>query len=164
MDLQLIPAREGDLPFITEVYNSIVPGGEVTADTAPVRPEDWLPWFRMRNSERYPVFLLSAAGQRCGWMGFSPFKGRPAYDISPEVSIYLHESWRGRGLGRRFLEMGLDEAARRGAKNALAVIFSENLASMRLFTGSGFEEWGRLPAVCSMNGREKDVSILGRRL
>jgi len=164
MDLRLITAIEEDLTYIVSIYNSVIPGGEVTADTVPVSKEDWLPWFRKHNKPSRPVFLLIENDTVCGWMSFSTFKDRPAYDITVEVSIYLDGKYRGRGLGKRFLSIGLDEISKHGVLNVIGLIFSENIPSMQLFEKLGFESWGTLPKVCVMKGREKSVSILGKRL
>jgi phosphinothricin acetyltransferase len=162
--LSLERAAADDLDYIVEVYNSIIPGGEVTADVEPVKPRDWMPWFVNHQKASRPVWILQVDGRRCGWMSFSDYYGRPAYDITAEVSIYLHEDYRGRGLGPDFLRKGLDYIKEHGVRNVLAFIFTANEPSMRLFEDLGFEEWGRLPGACLINGTEKDVSILGIRI
>jgi len=164
MELKLTYAVSSDLPYIVEVYNSTVPGGEVTADTEPITVGEWTPWFNRHNLTDRPIHLLHAGGKTCGWMSFSTYKDRPAYDITVEVSIYLEEGHRKKGLGRRFLSMGLDDIGKHGILNVIGLIFTENKPSMRLFEDLGFEAWGVLPRVCVMEGIEKDVSILGKRL
>ncbi len=45
------------------------------------------------------------------WLSFSDFYGRPAYPRTAEVSIYLDESARGKGLGKQLLAAALDSRA-----------------------------------------------------
>jgi phosphinothricin acetyltransferase len=149
MALQMRTATEDDLGFIVDVYNSIIPGGEVTADTEPVTTAAW---------------ILEKDGTPCGWMSFSDYYGRPAYAITAEVSIYLAEPWRRQGLGGKFLAMGLEYIRDHGVKSVLAFVFDSNLSSVRLFEQAGFSRWGLLPGACLINGTEKDVGILGIRL
>ena len=47
------------------------------------------------------------SGQLDGWVSFSDFYGRPAYRATAEVSIYLDESARGKGLGKQLLAASL---------------------------------------------------------
>ena len=65
---------------------------------------------------------------------------------------------------------GGDRALRRFAAPALGIatvlgfIFAHNGPSIRLFETQGFSRWGLLPRVCEMDGVERDVAILGRRV
>lgn len=68
------------------------------------------------------------------------------------------------GIGKQLLSQSLDEAKRLNLKNIIALIFSENKATLGLFLKFGFEKWGELPGVCLMDGEYKDVVILGLKL
>ena len=68
------------------------------------------------------------------------------------------------GIGKQLLSHSLDEAKRLNLKNIIALIFSENKASLGLFLKFGFEKWGELPGVCLMDNEYKDVIILGLKL
>jgi L-amino acid N-acyltransferase YncA len=46
-----------DLPSIVEIYNSIIPGRKVSADTEPVSVEQRLPWFYEHDPARRPIRL-----------------------------------------------------------------------------------------------------------
>ncbi|MFP3273120.1 MAG: N-acetyltransferase, partial [Paraburkholderia sp.] len=46
----------------------------------------------------------------------------------------------------------------------LGFIFGHNEASLRLCRGFGFADWGALPRVAVLDGVERDLLILGRRL
>ena len=164
MSLSLEYAQITDLPYIVEVYNSIVAGGEVTADLKPVTQADWTPWFEKHNQKDRPVWLLQADGLTVGWMSFKDYHSRPAYKITAEVSLYLHENHRMQGLGEKFLLMGLEYIKKQGVKNVIGLVFSSNKPSTRLFAKTGFEVWGLLPDVCVIRGIQKDVLILGRQL
>ena len=39
-----------------------------------------------------------------GWVSFQPFYGRPAYDATAEISIYLAPLQRGKGYGKSILQ------------------------------------------------------------
>ena len=46
----------------------------------------------------------------------------------------------------------------------LGYIFSHNELSLRLFTNHGFERWGYLPGVTRLDGIDRDVVIMGKRV
>ena len=51
-----------------------------------------------------------------------------------------------------------------GIKNILAVIFTDNAASIGMFEKLGFARWGTLPQVCDMGAQLKSVEILGKKV
>jgi phosphinothricin acetyltransferase len=46
----------------------------------------------------------------------------------------------------------------------LGFIFGHNRPSLGLFEQEGFQRWGRLPGVAVLDGVERDLLILGRRV
>jgi L-amino acid N-acyltransferase YncA len=162
--MQVRHARREDLPAIVEVYNSTVALGNVTADTEPVSVDSRIEWFEGHEPERHPLWVATDDGGRLiGWLSFSPFYGRPAYRHTAEMSIYLAEAARGRGFGRVLLGRAVEAARGLGFKVLLGFIWRQNVASMRLFASCGFAEWGCLPRVAEIGGREFDTVIMGRR-
>lgn len=162
-----------DLPAIVDIYNSTVASRMVTADLNPVPVESRQAWFDAHSPQHRPLWVVEAAddgdadagvGKMLGWLSFSDFYGRPAYAATVEVSIYLDAAARGRGLGRAFLERALAAAPGLGVKTVLGFVFGHNEPSLALFRAYGFEDWGRLPRVASLDGVERDLVIVGRRL
>jgi phosphinothricin acetyltransferase len=97
-------------------------------------------------------------------MSFNSFYGRPAYDGTVEVSIYLEESFRGKKLGKACLQKALDEAPALNIHSLLGFIFGHNIASLKLFYAFGFEKWAHLPEVADMGGIRRDLLILGKKV
>lgn len=157
-------ATEDDLFFIVDVYNSTVPGRMVTADTVPVQAKDKLNWFHQHNPQTRPLWIVTEEGKDMGWVSFNNFYGRPAYNGTAELSIYLHESARGKGLGKKILEACCAQAASLKINTLLGVIFAHNEPSLTLFKNAGFEEWAHLPNIALMDGKEYSVKILGKRI
>jgi phosphinothricin acetyltransferase len=157
-------AVEADLPAIVEIYNATIPGRCVTADLDPVSVESRVAWFRAHSPDRRPLWVAISGDAIVGWLSFSDFYGRPAYAASVEVSIYLAEGARGRGLGRVFLQRALDRAPELGVETVLGFIFGHNAASLALFERFGFSRWGELPRVASLDGVERDLVIVGLRI
>lgn len=50
------------------------------------------------------------------------------------------------------------------AEDLPAIVDVYNAPSLALFSGFGFSTWGSLPQVATLEGVERDLLILGRRL
>jgi len=157
-------ATERDLPAIVAIYNATIPDRMATADTAQVSIDSRVPWFRAHTPESRPIWVTEIDGRVAGWLSVQSFYGRPAYHATAEVSVYVAEGVRHRGVGRRLL----DEAVRRGPAlgltTLLGFIFGHNEPSLGLFAAHGFARWGLLPRVAELDGVERDLVIVGRRL
>lgn len=158
-------ATPGDLPSIVAIYNSTIASRVVTADLEPVRVEDREAWFAAHSPHRRPLWMIEdREGTLIGWASFQDFYGRPAYDATAEVSIYLSEGQRGKGWGRAVLQYCMDKAPSLGIKTLLGFIFAHNTSSLRLFEQAGFEEWGMLPHIAVLDGVERSLKIVGKRV
>lgn len=153
-----------DLPAIVAIYNSTVPSREVTADTEPVSVESRHAWFAEHTPDKRPLWVVEENGQVIGWLSYSNFYGRPAYSGTSELSIYIHEAARGKGLGRYLLQQAIDFAPNIAVHTLLGFIFGHNLPSLKLFEAFGFERWANLPRVATLDGIERDLVIVGKRV
>lgn len=151
-----------DLKDIVDIYNSTIPGRMVTADTEPVSVEDRIPWYNQHNSKTRPLWVMEVDGEIAGWLSFQSFYGRPAYNGTVEISIYISEKFRGRGMGEEFLNYAIDNAYKYGVNVFMAFIFGHNEPSLRLFKKNDFEQWGNYPKIAEMDGIKRDLIILGR--
>ena len=158
-------ATEADLPAIVAIYNATIPGGMVTADTTPVTVAERLPWFRAHTPERRPIWVVDdPAGHVSAWFSFSDFHPRPAYHPTAEISIYVAETHRRRGLADVLLRRGIERAPALGLKSLVGLVWAHNEPSLRLCAKHGFERWGHLPRVALLHGVERDLVIVGRRV
>jgi L-amino acid N-acyltransferase YncA len=155
---------EADLPAIVEIYNSTVPTRVVTADTEPVSVESRCTWFRERDPGRYPIWVAEDGGEIAGWLSFEPFRERPAYHLTAEVSVYVATKHRRKGIGRKLLARAIHRASALGLKTLIGGIFGHNGPSIELFEGFGFERWAFYPRVAKLDGIERDLVVLGLRL
>jgi phosphinothricin acetyltransferase len=136
----------------------------VTADTAPVSVQSKEAWFHEHNPATRPLWVLTEHGTVCAWMSFNSFHSRPAYFPTIEISIYIAESHRRQGHGRRLLAEAIRRAPACGAKTIVGLIWGHNVPSLELFRQFGFTTWGHLPNVAIMDGIERDLEIVGLRV
>ena len=157
-------ATEQDLPTIVEIYNSVIPGRMVTADTEPVSVESRRAWYHNHNPQKRPLYIISDGDTIIGWASLESFYGRPAYNHTAEVSIYLDEAARGKGYGKEILKTIIDQAPAFGVKSLLGYIFAHNEPSLKLFKSFGFEQWALFPNVAVLDGVERSLIIVGKRV
>jgi len=154
-----------DLEAIVKIYNSTISSRMVTADTEPVTTESKIKWFDDHSSDRRPLWVVENEDhQIIGWMSFQSFYGRPAYNGTVEISIYLDEDERGKGLGKKLLQQAIDTSKSLEINTLLGFIFSHNEPSLKLFRSFGFEEWANLPDIAVLDGEERSLTIVGKRI
>jgi phosphinothricin acetyltransferase len=157
-------ATESDLPAIVEIYNAAVPGGRATADTDPVSIESRRGWFREHTADRRPLWVAVQDEVVLGWLSFQSFYGRPAYHATAELSVYVTPERRRKRIGYELLSKAIEGAPQLGLKTLLGFIFGHNEASLCLFKRFEFHRCGVLPGVAELDGVERDLIIVGRRL
>ncbi|HEV3230127.1 MAG TPA: GNAT family N-acetyltransferase [Solirubrobacteraceae bacterium] len=157
-------AVAGDLPRIVEIYNQSIPGRRATADLERVTVEDRAHWFEQHDPRHWPLWVVEAGGRVAAWLSLERFYGRAAYDATAEVSVYVTSEEQGQGFGRLLLSLALERAPELGLASLVAFVFDHNEPSLSLFEGLGFARWGHLPGVARLDGVERDVVVLGRRV
>lgn len=153
-----------DLSQIVAIYNSTIPSRMVTADTTPVSVSSRVPWFEEHTPGGRPLWVIEQGNCIAAWLSFSNFYGRPAYSRTAELSIYVHEEFRYKGLGSYLLSQALSEASALEVDILLGFIFGHNHPSLELFSKFGFDRWGELPGVAILDGVKRDLIIVGRQV
>ena len=154
-------AVEADLPAIIEIYNATVPTRMVTAELEPTTVEARLPWFHEHSPDQYPFWVAESEGCVIGWLDFKKFQSRSAYRATVEISVYVDDKFRRRGVARELLEKAITVAPSLGITALVGLIFGHNEPSLKLFERFGFERWGFLPAVAQLDGVQRDLVVVG---
>jgi phosphinothricin acetyltransferase len=158
-------AVESDLAAIVAVYNASIPDRRATADLDPVSLDSRMSWFQNHNPQHRPIWVVEiAGGEVVGWLSFQSFYGRPAYQATAELSIYIAPAYRHQGLGQQLLSQAINQCPRLGLTTLLGFVFAHNLDSLKLFQKFRFQQWGYLPRVAVLDGVDHDLVIVGRRV
>ncbi len=107
--------------------------------------------------------VARSASAVLGWAALSPTSGRCVYGGVAEVSIYVSQINRGKGIGSRLLNALIEESEQNGFWTLQAGIFPENSASLKLHKAFRFRAVGRRERIGKMNGMWRDIILLERR-
>lgn len=119
-------------------------------------------WWQTHQEERYPALVAVRQAAVLGWASLAPFGGYEAYAATAEVSIWIGDGNRCRGIGGRLYRQLLARADEIGFHTLIARIEAGNEASLRLHRRCGFQQCGYLKEVGEKCGRRLDVVLMQR--
>ncbi|MBW5424943.1 GNAT family N-acetyltransferase [Streptomyces sp. BG9H] len=169
--MQVRPGVETDLEALTDLYNHYVRETAITFDTVTFLPEERRPWL-LSHPKDGPYRLLVAQerdsdtcpGRLLGYATSSPFRAKPAYSTSVEVSVYCAPDAAGRGIGTLLYKALIEALEGEDLHRAYAGIAQPNEASVRLHERFGFRHVGTYEEVGRKFGRYWDVAWYERPL
>lgn len=165
MDMDIRDATEADLPEIVDIYNQSIPGGWSTADTRPITVADRVEWFRKFDPNRRPLWVAVMDGRIVAWIGLNSFyAGRPAYDATAEVSLYVASAYQRRGIGGRLKRRMIADCPRLGVTTLLSMHFDHNEATRRINESLGFQQLGHLTDIALVQGQKRGLIISALRI
>jgi L-amino acid N-acyltransferase YncA len=150
--------RGNDWEQVRSIYLEGIRSGNSTFETNAPSWEKWneghLPFARlvMRDEEKV-----------LGWAALGPVSKRDVYRGVAEVTVYVTESARGKGIGRALLEALIAESEKNDIWTLQASIFPENIASVELHLRCGFREVGRRERIAMLRGVWRDTILFERR-
>ena len=159
MNIAVEKMLPGHWPRVRAVYEEGLATGDATFET---EAPDWARW-DAAHLRACRLVALDEGGRVAGWAALGPVSARKVYAGVAEVSVYVGESYRGRGLGRLLLEALVLGSEAEGIWTLQAGIFPENVASVALHESCGFRTVGRRERVGRLEGRWRDTLLLERR-
>jgi L-amino acid N-acyltransferase YncA len=138
---QMLPA---DWPAVHEVYLEGIATRQATFETTVPSWEAW-------DASHLPFARLVARQDEIviGWAALTPASSRQVYAGVAEVSVYVAESQRGLGLGRKLLAALITASEENGIWSLQAGMFPENARSVALHRSLAFAKWGDASALQS---------------
>ncbi len=149
----------GDLEEITAIYNDAILKTTATFDTEPKTLNEQKQWFGEHDSN-YPILVAEEEGAIVGWASLSRWSDRCAYSDTAEISVYVREGHRRRGVGKMLVKAALQEGEQAGIHTIIARVADVNKASIHIFETFGFRNVGIMKEVGKKFGRLIDVCLL----
>lgn len=148
-----------DLRDITEIYNEAILTTDATFDTEPKSYDEQKVWFA-NHGPRNPILVAELNGMVVGWASLSEWSPRRAYADTAEVSLYVKQEYRSRGIGKRLLESIIQEGEKAGLHTVIARITTGNKESIHLHQQAGFEHVGVMREVGKKFGKLLDICLM----
>jgi L-amino acid N-acyltransferase YncA len=151
-------AKSQDVKTITEIYNHAILHTNVTFETEPRTIELQDQWLSNRN-RRHPVLVAEIDNSVVGWAALNPWSSFKPYQNTAEISVYLQEDFKGRGIGKSLVDEIIKSGKETGLHTIIARITEGNEVSMKLHKSFGFKEIGVMKEVGVKFGKLLDVHL-----
>jgi phosphinothricin acetyltransferase len=158
MKFEIIRMDNGDGPEVLAVYKEGIATRQATFETSLPSWEQWKGAHLMEY-----CFVAKAESVLLGWAALSSTSPRECYSGVAEVSIYVSEEFRRKGIGVALLEKTIAESEARGFWTLQGATFPENTPSLRLQAHCGFREIGRRERLAKLDGVWRDTVLTERR-
>lgn len=156
-------AKVEDLKGITEIYNEAVLNTTATFDTEAKTIENRKDWLLNRDA-RFKVFVAESNNEIVGFASLNRWSERKAYDITAEISVYIHSAHRGRGIGGNMIDVIMQAAQEEKFRSVIARISAGNDKSVYLHKMAGFEVVGVLKECGKKFDQLIDVTIMQKMI
>ena len=164
MEILVRRMNEEDYDQVFKIYIQGIETENATFEEEP--PEDWESW---QNSKINSCSLVATAeGKIVGWATLSRVSYRKAFSGVAEVSIYIANKAKGKGVGSKLLGEIIEVSEKNNIWILQSGIFPENKVSLNLHYKHGFREVGYREKMGQMTyGKSKNkwrsIIILERR-
>ena len=140
------------------IYNYEVEHGVATLDLEPRTLEEWYEWYNAHSDEHHPIIVGTIDDVVVGCASLSPYRLKDAFKSTVELSIYIHQDYRGQGVATRLMER-ISELAKEDTMihNIVSVITAGNEESTKLHNRFGFTYCGLTPEVGFKHGKYQDT-------
>ncbi|GAA3846804.1 GNAT family N-acetyltransferase [Sphaerisporangium flaviroseum] len=152
--VEIAVATDDDLPQIVEILNHAAANSTATFAARPTSVAERRDWFEQFSSTGpYRLLVARDGSQVLGFAYSQRYRDGDAFQETVEVSIALHVSSRGQGIGTLLYRALFDCLAHEPVHVVLAGIAMPNDASVALHRRFGFTEVGVFREYAVKNGQ-----------
>jgi L-amino acid N-acyltransferase YncA len=155
-------ARAADAAAIADIYNEGIATRLATFETDPRTAADVELW--LAAGDRLPLLVAEEGEAVLGWARILVYSDRPVYAGVGDVSVYVAEHSRGRGIGRALLDALQKRAKELGYWKLVGKLFTANAASAAMVRRCGWREVGMHHRHSRLDGEWRDVLLVERVL
>jgi L-amino acid N-acyltransferase YncA len=149
-------ARREDASAALDIYTPHILQTAFTFETEVPSVEE----FRLRIEkylQKYPWLIAEIDGQVAGYVYGSVHREREAYQWTCECSVYIHDDFKGYGIGTELYEALFEILKLQGFRNVYAGITIPNEASEKLHRKLGFEKFAEYEKIGCKFGKWHSV-------
>ena len=157
-NLNIRRARIDDVSPCLTIYNYEVANGVATLDLEPRTLPEWQEWFDAHKTSEHCIFVGLMDDVVVGYASLSPYRTKDAFKSTVELSIYIHQDHRGKGVASKLMAHILEHAKENDTLHTVvSVITAGNEGSTKLHSRFGFTYCGLTPEVGFKHGKYQDT-------
>ena len=151
-------ADKNDVPAINEILNNTILNTNYNLNESVRDINDAYAWLNEHIKDNYPIIIAHYNNEVVGWASLSYFRKFSGYRTTAEVSVYIKDGYKNKGIGTALLTKLEDLAV--NYHMLIAVITDNNISSIALHTKCGFVKQCTLKEVALKNGEYLDVTFM----
>ena len=152
---QMVPE---DWESVRSIYLEGLVTGDATFETEAPSWENG-----MKVISAFPGWSQSPQARTVLYAGPPRVSSRAVYGGVAEVSVYVADTFRAKGIGKALLKQLIAASEQNGIWTLQASVFPENIASLALHKICGFRVVGTRQRIGIVNGIWRDTVLLERR-
>ncbi len=150
--------KPSDWEEVARIYLEGIATGFATFETKAPTYEHW-----DKAHTKECRLIAENDGETMGWAALSPVSSRCVYGGVGEVSVYISDKSRGKGVGKLLMRHLIDKSENAGFWTIQSGIFPENMGSIKLHEKMGFRYIGKRERVGKIHGVWKDNLLFEKR-
>lgn len=144
MEIRL--AKPSDARSLLDIYAPYVENTAITFEYEVPTIEDFATRIE-KTLEKYPYLVAEEGGVVVGYAYASTYYARAAYDWAVELSVYVCQDARGKGVGSKLYDAMEEMLEQMGYIHFLACISLPNEASLALHRKRGYQQVAHFPKI-----------------
>ncbi|QUM76164.1 N-acetyltransferase family protein [Moritella sp. 24] len=143
-----------DVIVITDIFNFYIINTNARFEEQIFSYEDRLEWFQQfESNSKYQIYVVIENDSVLGFACSQPYRSISAFEGTVEVTVYLDENAKGKGVGSSLYSRLFVELEAQGVHRVLSGIALPNDASIALHKRFGFREVGVFNEYAQKNGK-----------
>lgn len=144
MEIKIRKYRPNDAENIVAILNHYIADSTALYDYNLRSTDQQQAIFDEKLQKGFPVIVATIDDKIAGFGYYSEFRFREAYRFTVEHSVYVAPATQGKGIGKILLKQLIGLAKEQNLHTMVAVIDSENKASINFHEQFGFEIVGNI--------------------
>jgi phosphinothricin acetyltransferase len=156
--MEIRPITKDNFSEVVEIYKQGLATNIATFQNDLPQWEDW-----NKGHLDFCRISIYENNKMLGWTALTPVSSRCVYAGVAEVSVYIAQNERGKGIGKILLNELIKQSEANGIWMLQSGIFSENQSSIKLHEKCGFRMVGYREKIGKKNGIWKDNILMEYR-
>lgn len=144
-------AERTDVPAMREIFNEVLRNSNSIYREEEVTLEERYAWFDEKLEHGFPIFGAYEGDHLIGYAGYGTWRAAQGYRKSVELTIYVDQKRRGKGIGSKLMQTIIEHAKADGYHVMIGAIDAANQQSIEFHKRFGFVEVARMPEVALKN-------------